>query len=416
MSFYFKHKLDNGITLVVEPIKNVRSVAVGFWVGVGSRHETPAEAGVSHFIEHLLFKGTETRTALDISQTFDSLGAELNAFTTKEFTCYYTRLLDEHLETGIQVLADMLQNSLFRSDHIEFERQVVLEEIAMYEDTPDEQIHDLFTASLWPNHPLGSQVLGSKETVGSFTREAVVNYFQRFYTPTNIVVAAAGSVQPEVLVELVQKHFLKAAAPKPVTQELTPKGGGRFSVFTKQTEQTHLCYGGSTVNSRHPDRFALSVLENIIGGGMSSRLFQKVREEKGLAYAIYSYHSLYFDAGNMAIYAGTRKANFNEVLKIIRDELDKFIENGAQPEELSRAKEQIKGQLVLGLESSRNRMTRLGRSELTHGEILSIDELIKRIDAVTADDLKRLAAQIFQRQNMVLTVIGPLKEEEVIEV
>lgn len=414
MSFFIKQVLDNGMTVIVEPIENVRSVAVGFWVGVGSRHEAPAEAGISHFIEHLLFKGTKTRTALDISETFDSLGAELNAFTTKEFTCYYTRLLDEHLETGIKVLADMLQNSLFKPEHINFERQVVLEEIAMYEDTPDEQIHDLFTASLWPNHPLGKQVLGSKESVGAFNQETVRNYFKRFYTPANIVVAAAGHVQAENLIALINKYFSHLPTAKPETKALTPSEPGKFSVFTKATEQTHLCYGGTTVNSRHPDRFALSVMESIIGGGMSSRLFQKVREEKGLAYAIYCYHSLYLDAGNVAIYAGTRKANFNEVLKIIRDELDLFIDKGVKEDELKRAKEQIKGQLVLGLESSRNRMTRLGKSELTHGEILSVDELIDRINAVQASDITRLAQQIFQRQNMILTVIGPIKEEEIV--
>lgn len=414
--FYYKQKLDNGITVVVEPIEKVRSVAVGFWVGVGSRHETTNEAGISHFIEHLLFKGTKTRTARDISETFDSLGAELNAFTTKEFTCYYARLLDEHLEVGVEVLADMLQNSVFQPNHIDFERQVVLEEIAMYEDTPDEQIHDLFTASLWPSHPLGSQVLGSKKTVSAFNRETVVNYWQRFYTPGNIVVAAAGNVQPQRLVNLINRYWQQPPTTKPATAEVKPVTKAKLSVFPKQTEQTHFCYGGTTINSRHPDRFGLSVLENIVGGGMSSRLFQKIREERGLAYAVYSYHSLYLDAGNFAIYAGTRKANFNEVLKLIRDELDLIMAKGVSQAELQRAKEQIKGQLVLGLESSRNRMTRLGKSELTHGEILSIDELIKRVDAVEASDVQRLAQQIFVPNNMVLTVIGPVKEEEIIAV
>lgn len=413
MPFYEKSKLENGLTLVTESVPNVRSVTIGFWVGVGSRHETDIDNGMSHFMEHMLFKGTATRSAKDISETFESLGAELNAFTTKEFTCFYTRLIDEHLDIGVEVLADMLQNPLFKSDHIDFERKVVLEEIAMYEDTPDEQIHDLFTSALWPHHPLGKQVLGTKDTVGGFKQQQLRQFFNSHYFPGNIVVAAAGHSTHQEIIDLIKKYFVSGTRGETMSNDSVATPSSKLSLFDKQTEQVHICYGAAALNARHPDRFALSVMDNIIGGGMSSRLFQKIREEKGLAYAVFSYHSLYRETGSFAVYAGTRKANLNDVLKIIEDELAAIAANGVTDEELNRSREHIKGQLVLGLESTRNRMTRLGKSELTHGEILSIDELVEKVAAVTRDDIKRLAAEIFVPERMVLTIIGPVKAEEI---
>lgn len=412
MAFYEKTVLSNGMKIVTETIPDVRSVTVGFWVGVGSRNETPDEGGMSHFIEHMLFKGTKTRSAKQISETFDSLGAELNAFTTKEFTCYYTRLLDEHLGVGIEVLADMLQNTLFLDEHIEFERKVVLEEIAMYEDTPDELVHDLFTAALWKEHPLGQQVLGTAASVGAFGHEKALGFVGRNYAPGNIVVAAAGNLKHEQMVELINKHFQLDQAQPPAKNEKQAKAGSAVEVFTKATEQVHICYGTVALNSRHPERFALSIMENLLGGGMSSRLFQKIREERGLAYSVYSYHSLYQDSGNFTVYAGTRPANVNEVMSIILREIDLIKTGGVSVDELERAKEQLKGQLVLGLESTRNRMTRLGKSELSHGEILSVDDLVERVNRVTREDILRLAGDIFKKENMVLTVIGPVKEAD----
>lgn len=413
MPFYERSKLENGLTVVTEQVPNVRSVALGFWIGVGSRHESDAENGMSHFMEHMLFKGTTTRSAKDISETFESLGAELNAYTTKEFTCFFTRLLDEHLETGVEVLADMLQNPLFNPEHIEFERQVVLEEIAMYEDTPDERIHDLFTAALWPQHPLGRQVLGSTATVETFNPERSNKFFGNHYFPGNIVVAAAGNATHQEVIDLLKEHYRQFATGKTVVNDRRIIPESKLALFYKQTEQVHICYGTAALNARHPDRFALSVLENIIGGGMSSRLFQKIREEKGLAYAVFSYHSLYRETGNLAVYAGTRRANLNEVLKIIEEELQSIVEKGVTTEELDRSREHIKGQLVLGLESTRNRMTRLGKSELTQGEILSIDELVDKVMLVNQDDIKRLAAEILAPERMVLTVIGPVDLDEI---
>lgn len=412
MTFYNKTKLDNGAIVVTEHVPDVRSVTIGFWVGVGSRDEVGPENGMSHFIEHLLFKGTESRTAKDISETFDSLGAELNAFTTKEFTCFYTRLLDDHLPIGIEVLGDMLMKSLFKSDHIDFERQVVLEEIAMYNDTPDELIHDLFTAALWDKHPLGKQVLGTTATVGAFDRDRVVDFFKRQYVPANMVIAAAGNLEHRNVVELIEKYYNPPSVAKPDHIEERATVQKKVNVYNRKTEQVHICYGAEALDSRHPDRFALSVLENILGGSMSSRLFQRIREERGLAYSVYSYHSLYKDSGNMTFYVGTRPANVNEVLVLIDKELDDIKTNGVADDELSRAKEHLKGQMVLGLESTRNRMTRLGRSEMTHGEILTIDDLVARVDVVTAAHVKDLAIRLFDKERMVLTVIGPIEEKD----
>ncbi len=412
MTFYQKTTLNNGATIVTERVPDVRSVALGFWIRVGSRDENGAENGMSHFIEHLLFKGTKTRSAKDISETFDTLGAELNAFTTKEFTCYYTRLLDDHLPIGVEVLADMLQNSLYKEEHLDFERQVVLEEIAMYEDTPDELIHDLFTMALWQGHPLGQQVLGTRETVGAFNRAGTIAFFRRYYTPGNMVIAAAGNLDHDNVVALIEKYYQPApgSGAKPTTRGPAVKGS--INVVNKATEQVHICYGTEALDSKHPDRFILSVLENILGGGMSSRLFQKIREERGLAYAVYSYHSLYQDSGNLAIYVGTRPANVNEVLSVIKSEMAAIKEAGVSTEELDRAREHLKGQLVLGLESTRNRMTRLGRSELTQGEILSVDELVERVDSVTKEQVRDVAARLFDNDRMVLTIIGPIKEKD----
>jgi predicted Zn-dependent peptidase len=412
MTLYRKTNLENGTVIVTESVPDVRSVTLGFWIGVGSRNETADENGISHFIEHLLFKGTANRTAKEISETFDTLGAEFNAFTSKEFTCYYTRMLDEHLPIGVEVLSDIMQNSLLAEEHINFERQVVLEEIAMYEDTPDELIHDLFTSALWEKHPLGQQVLGTRATVGAFDRAKIEEYWRRNYGPGNIVVAAAGNLDHDELVRLIEADYRPKATAKVTPFPKEPDISGAVKIFERPTEQVHICYGTAGLNSRHPDRFILSVLENILGGSMSSRLFQKVREEKGLAYSIYSYHSLFLDSGELVVYAGTRPSNVNEVLSIIRKEIDSIKNEGVSPEELARAKDHLKGQMVLSLESTRNRMVRLGKSELTHGELLSIDELVKRVTAVTAEQVRDLARKILDPDRMILTMIGPIKESD----
>jgi predicted Zn-dependent peptidase len=404
--FFDKTVLPNGITIVTESMEHVRSVALGFWVGVGSRDEPPGLAGMSHFIEHLLFKGTKTRTAKDISATFDGLGAELNAFTAKEYTCYYARFLDEHLPLAVDVLTDMLEETLFTDEHVRSEREVVLEEIHLHEDTPDEQIHDLFAQTVFSGHPLGAPILGHAESVAGFARGDVVGYYSDTYVPDRLVVAAAGNVRHAEVVDLVADRLRLSTEAGGKRKEVVPPPAGEVMVRTKQTEQAHICCGGLALDARHEDRFVLSVLDTILGGGMSARLFQEIREKKGLAYSVYSYHSLFSETGLFVVYAGTRPSNAEEVIRLIQAEFASIRE--AVPEdELAKAKDHIKGQLVLSLESTRSRMTRLGKSELTQGEILSLDELVARIDKVSAADVVRVAEQLLTPDRNVLAVIGP---------
>ncbi len=410
--FFDKTVLENGITILTETMEQVRSVALGFWVNVGSRDEPPGFGGMSHFIEHLLFKGTEKRTAEEISATFDRLGAELNAFTSKEYTCYYSRFLDENLPTAIEVLMDMLQNTLFAEEHVRSEREVVLEEIHLHEDTPDEQIHDLFAQTLFGSHPLGAPILGQAEAVGGFGREDVIRYFSDSYTPRNVVVATAGRAKHDEVVAFVRDTLALNPAGEALRRNYEPKTAAEVMVRTKQTEQAHICYGTQAFDAKNDDRFALTILDTILGGGMSSRLFGEIREKKGLAYSVYSYHSLFAETGLFTVYAGTRPANAEEVIRLIQAELNDVASSGVGDEEFAKVKDHLKGQLVLGLESTRNRMTRLGKSELTQGEILSLDELVERIDAVTKEDVARVAAELFQPDRMVLSVIGPFEPDK----
>ncbi|MDI6891561.1 MAG: pitrilysin family protein [Actinomycetota bacterium] len=409
---FSKTQLESGIRVITETISHVRSVALGFWVGIGARDEPEKYGGMSHFLEHLLFKGTAKYPARKISETFEALGGELNAFSAKEYTCFHARILDEHLPVAVEVLSDMLQRPLFKEGDIVSEKEVVLEEISLHGDTPDEQIHDLFVNALWENHPLGRSALGDAETVRSFTRGDVQDFFSRGYATKNILIAAAGHLDHKEFVDLVQKHFADNGGRSLTRREIIPTVKSRVKVHRKQTEQAHLCYGTQGLHARHDDRFALAILDNILGGGMSSRLFQEIRENRGLVYSIYSYHSLYSEAGLMAVYAGTRPSKAEEVLRLIQKEIDDLVKNGVSPEELHRAKEHLKGHLVLSLENTNSRMARLGKSELVHREILSLDELVEKIDGVTVEDMQRVAETLFGTDRMVLTAIGPLEEEK----
>lgn len=405
--FFQKTTLPSGIKVVTERMPYVRSVSIGFWVGVGSRDEIDPVNGMSHFIEHLLFKGTKTRTAQDISEMFDTLGGELNAFTAKENTCYYTRLLDEHVSDGVEILADMIQNPRFDEVDINSERKVVLEEISLHEDSPDERIHDLFASSLWTGHPLGKPILGHVDTVSNFSKDDVLRFFGSEYIPNNLIVAAAGNIEHDLMVNLIQQHFHGEAKEKTIRKEFAPQVEKKIDIYTKQTEQAHICYGTETIPANDDRRFILSILDNILGGGMSSRLFQEIREKKGLAYSTYSYHSLYAETGFITAYAGTAPANTEKVIHLMKEQIDDIASGGVTDQEVYRSKEHLKGQLVLGLESTSRRMTRLGKLEISHGEILSLDELIMRIDAVTRADLIKLASELFKPEKMVLTIIGP---------
>lgn len=401
-----------GVSVLSEKIDNVRSVALGIWLGMGSRDETDSLNGMSHFIEHLLFKGTKTRSALYISQTFDSLGGELNGFTSKEVTCFYARLLDEHLPVGLEILADMVQNPVFNESDIESERQVILEEIHLHNDTPDDLIHDLFSETLFERHPLGNPVLGRNETVSNFDKNDVLKFFKTAYAPSNLVIAASGNVDHKKLLSLVNKFFTKTGGKKNIRKVFVPETGPRLNVFKRKNEQAYICLGSKGLNAKHKDRFILSVMDNILGGGMSSRLFQEVREKRGLAYSVFSYHSVHSETGSMVLYAGTTPKNAKKVVKIFENEINKLRTQKIESEELNRAKQHLKGQLVLGLESTSNRMMRLAKSELAQGKILSVEDLILHIDKVTSDDIQKLAQTILDPEKLVLSVIGPFKTDE----
>ncbi|HSK46664.1 MAG TPA: pitrilysin family protein [Coriobacteriia bacterium] len=410
--FYRKTVLDSGITVMSEPMDSVRSVALGIWFSVGSRDENAAEAGMSHFMEHMMFKGTPTRSAKDISEQFDRLGAELNAFTSKEYTCYYSRFVDEHLPTAFEILSDMVVSASLENEACESEREVVIEEIARMEDTPDDRIHEIFSHTLWPTHPIGLPILGSRETVGQFDHEQSVAFRTKHYLTGNCVVAAAGNVDHDEIVKLAERFLADLPrGPRSVRPTAEAAHEARLAVFEKETEQAHICYGVATMNAHHPDRFTLAILDGVLGGGMSSRLFQEIREKRGLAYSVYSFSALYQDTGEFVVYAGTRPSNAEEVLNLIRAEMERVASSGVNPNELDRVRQAAKGHLVLGMESTRMRMTRLGKNEITGGEILSADEIMERFDAVTMDDIMRVSGDVLSREK-VLAVIGPFTKEQ----
>jgi predicted Zn-dependent peptidase len=403
--------LDSGATVVTEHMSEVRSVSVGFWFDVGSRDEPNELAGTSHFLEHLLFKGTPTRSAKDIADAFDAVGGDVNAFTGKEYTCYYSRVLDEDLPMAFEVLSDMITSSTVASNEFDSERKVILEEIAMHEDAPDELVHDLFYRHLWDGHPLGRPVLGFNETVGAVSRDQVVDYWRDRYGPHNLVVAAAGHVDHQALAERVDALFEDSESVKQERTGKTPEPRLGVKVHKRPTEQAHIVVGTTSLSRNHPDRHVLAVLDTVLGGGMSSRLFQEIREKRGLAYSVYSYRSLFADTGTFAVYAGTTPQNADDVIEIIHDELQKVLENGLSESELKRAKGHVKGGLVLSSEDPGSRMNRLGRQQLTTGEIMSIDELIANFEAIQISDLERVAQKVLKQQRFQVTVVGPFEED-----
>ena len=408
--------LPGGLRIVTETLPTVRSAAFGIWVGVGSRDETPVLNGATHYLEHLLFKGTERRSALDISSALDAVGGEMNAFTAKEYTCYYARVLDNDLPLAIDVVSDMLTGSLIRQEDIDTERDVVLEEIAMTEDDPGDVVHDLFAQVMYGSSPLGRPVLGTVDTINALTRDQVAGFYKRRYRPEHLVVAAAGNVDHASVVRQVERAFAAAGAlNRAETVPADPRGGsralrtaGRVEILDRPTEQAHLVLGLPGLARRDERRWALGVLNSALGGGMSSRLFQEVREKRGLAYSVYSYSSAYADTGLFGIYAGCQPKRVEEVLKICREELRKVAEHGITEEELTRAVGQISGSTVLGMEDTGSLMSRVGKAELCYGTHLSVDELLGKISAVTLDDVREVAASVLGGYRPSLAVIGPL--------
>lgn len=404
----------NGIRILTERMPNLRSVTTGFWIGVGSRDEPQELSGISHFIEHLLFKGTTKRTAKRIAEEFDSMGGELNAFSAKEYTCYYSKVLDEKVADAFEIMTDMMLDSLMLPKDVDAERKVILEEIAMHEDSPDDIIHDLFVSALWESHPLGQSVLGYQNVIRTLDDSDIRDYFERNYVPENTVVAVAGNVDHEMIVNLVnEKMSMDGGRSRHERRSVVPEIRPHTVVYNRPTEQAHMVLGTQGLSRQHPARFALAVLDNILGGGMSSRLFQKIREERSLAYSIFSYHSMFVETGLVAIYAGSSPDNITSVMELIKEEIDQILERGITQDELQRAKGHIKGNLVLSLEDSGSRMTRLGKAEICQSEILSLDDLLRKVDAVTTDDVSQVAKDLFGGRKLVVAVIGPFDNREV---
>jgi predicted Zn-dependent peptidase len=408
--------LPNGLRILTEEIPAVRSVSFGIWVGVGSRDETPGLSGVSHFLEHLLFKGTGKRSALDISAEIEAVGGETNAFTTKEYTCYYARVLDADLPLAVDVMCDLAASSVLDEPDVETERGVILEEIAMHDDEPGDEVHDLLATAIYGTHPLGRLISGTAETVSRMTRRQIRGFYQRRYTPPNIVVSAAGNLDHAAVVRLVRASALGAGEPaRPAPHRgaggRVPTRGAEVMVRDKDTEQAHLVLGCPAIGRLDGRRFALGVLNNALGGGMSSRLFQEIRERRGLAYSVYSYTSQHADSGLFAVYAGCAPGKVDEVLELCRVELDRVSVDGLSDAEVGRGKGMMKGSLVLGLEDTGSRMSRLGKGELLYDELLSVDDLLARVDAVTPEQVRAIAADVLA-QPMSLAVIGPFADHD----
>ncbi len=398
-----------GGRVVSEKLKSVRSVSLGFWIGAGSRYEKERQGGISHFIEHLLFKGSSRYAATEIAQLFDAFGGEVNAATAREYTVVHARFLDRHLEEAFDVIADMVLNPAFAE--IDSERQVVVEEIAMYEDSPAELIADYLNRAIFGQHPLGKSVLGAAAIIGSMTPDQIREYHSAHYRLPNLVIASAGNVEHERLVELARANLATGDGSPPLAVTLSPPeapaGEAEASFHVKETQQYHVCFGGAGLSRHSPRRFALSILDTVLGGTASSRLFQEVREKRGLAYSVYSYATNFSDTGLIGVYFGCRADSVAEVTGVIAAQLRSLAETPLESDELDRAKENAKGRLVLGLETTHSRMSRLGKLTVTGSEILDIDEIIERIDAVSAADVMELAGQYYRPEKLAAVAIGP---------
>lgn len=389
-----KYSCKNGVRIVLENIPTVRSVAIGVWIGTGSRNEDPQTNGISHFLEHMFFKGTKNRSAKEIAESFDSIGGQVNAFTSKEYTCYYAKVLDTHAQFALDVLADMFFNSTFVEEELNKERNVVLEEIKMYDDTPDDIVHDLLSRAIYGDHPLGYPILGTEETLNTFTSATLKDYIHNRYTPENVVISIAGNVSDKFILE-VEKYFGSYEGGNSATLENIPVFQSNRLSRKKETEQAHLCLGFEGLKIGHEDVYSLIILNNILGGSMSSRLFQEVREQRGLAYSVFSYHSAYQDNGVVTVYGGTGAKQLDVLYETIQETLEKLKQDGITDKELNNSKEQLKGSLMLGLESTNSRMSRNGKNELLLKRHRSLDEIIEQIDQVTKQSVNGMATSVF---------------------
>jgi predicted Zn-dependent peptidase len=399
-----KYTLSNGLRVVTEQIPTCRSVAFGIWVKTGSRYESESLNGISHFIEHMLFKGTDRYSAKDIAEIFDGIGGNVNAFTSKEYTCYYCKVLDEHLPLAVEVLSDMFFRSVFDASELEKEKNVIFEEIAMYEDTPDDMVHDLIAKAAFGEHSLGYTIIGNQPNLAAMNSDTLRDYMKQHYTVANTVISIAGNINDDV-VELMEKHF--AGFDKTGAEESTinPVFHSDLKYFQKKTEQNHICLSFPGLSAKDDRLYAMVLLNNAIGGGMSSRLFQEIREKRGLAYSVYSYHTSYQDGGMFTIYTGTAPKQTDEVLKVTMEMLEELKQSGLTEAELKKGKEQMKGSLILSLESTSSRMNRLGKNELMLGRHYSLDEIIERIEQVEMDHIRELISQMMS-EPFALAMVG----------
>ncbi len=404
-----KEVLPNGLSIVTEVMPAVRSVSIGIWVRTGSRHEREPENGITHFLEHMVFKGTENRTAEDIARSADAIGGHLDAFTAKECTSFSVKVLDEHLPRAFDVLSDLVKNPLFRAEDIAKESQVVQEEIKMVEDTPDDLVHEIFTQSYWRGHALGRPILGTRRTVRSFDRRHLLDYFHRHYAPQNMLITAAGNLRHKQIVDLVSKAFAGIPSGKPLANEKAPVPHPIIRRRQKKNlEQAHILLGAPAYSNSHDKRYACYIMNTIMGGGMSSRLFQNIREKRGLAYAVFSGLSSFRDAGYLTVYAGTAKDHVREVVQLVIEEFHRMKTQPLTEAELQHAKDYLKGSMLLGLESTTSRMSNLARQEMYFGRNVSMDEIARRVDAVTAPEVLDVANELLDPSRSGLTILGPM--------
>jgi len=405
--------LPNGLRVITEPMPHVRSVSIGVWIGSGARRETVAQNGISHFIEHMVFKGTENRSAEDIARVIDSTGGHLDAYTAKELVSYNTKVIDDHLPIAFDVLSELVLKPLFRPEDIEKEKGVVLEELKMEVDNPEYLVHETFFRSFWRNHPLGRSILGTKATIGGFGEGSIRSYYGDVYVPSNIVITAAGRITHKQIVDYAERYFGSLPSGTPASLERQPDPDIPLVLKRKRSlEQVHLCVGVPAYPIAHERRYGCYVLSTVLGGGMSSRLFQHVREKHGLAYSIFSELNLYRDTGCLAVYSGTSTENVKKVVGMVADEFRRLYNDPVSEEELRRAKDHLKGSLALSLESTSSRMSNIARQELFFGRFFNVDEMVESIEAVTAEELRGIAQDFFAGRQMGVTVLGRLEGVE----
>lgn len=404
--------LENGIRILTRKMPHVRSVSMGVWVNVGARDETSAENGLSHFIEHMIFKGTTKRTAFEIAKEFDAIGGNTNAFTSMEYTCYHAKVMDTHLEIMTDILSDIFLNSVFDPKEIEKERPVIFQEVGMVEDSPEEYVHLLSGRAYWGDNPLGQSVLGTRENIVRFDAETIIEFFHRLYQPERIVISASGNLEHDRFVDLVGPTFESVWPGNGFPERLTPTGCSRVDVHYKELEQVHICMGTKGISITDPRRYAFSLINTILGGNMSSRLFQEIRERRGLAYAVYSFISSYVDTGIFGAYAGVDPKNVIETIELILKEMRKLKRRRVDITELHNAKEYTKGGLLLASESVDNQMVRLAQNEIHFGRYVPLHEVVDKIEAVTVDDILDLGESLFQTNQLALTMLGPVNDNK----